>query len=376
MGDFMIGKLYLINKNTNKIVKQINYEELIKDVDFRKKLKNNYLNNSCLKLVCGCNNQIELKIDSLYRIYHKTNDDIFRHSKYCLKHPSHEQYLNINGWNEFDKYISVNLKNNSNTFNSIKLNKFISLLNMYAWNSYINKYSSYPKDKFEFLNRIFGISNKIKLGHLNNKTLNSVFFNVKYFDNLNSNDVRFTYMYLKKFNLNKSKNYVEVIGEYSKGKTFSFIVSRQLFNKQYFLSTSKDSRYNLVFAGFLKKNNEGFEFVDFSIFKVNAIGLYCENEQERYMFDLFCLNKILFIKPYKPIPLYNGYVPNAILITSTKKSIYLEIFDSDSKDKLFIRSLKLNLFNSSLKNTHELIKWDVYNDNKAPSLSYIKKLLI
>ena len=90
---------------------------------------------------------------------------------------------------------------------------------------------------------------------------------------------------------------------------------------------------------------------------------------------MFCKNGILFIKPFKPIPIYGGYTPTAILTGNPSKNIYIEIFYSDTEESLRIRDKKIENIDKFLKKTHKLIRWDVYQNKKLPSLSYINKLL-
>lgn len=371
----MIGKIHIFNTNTSKIVKTIDYEELIYNEELRKKIKDNYLNKDCLELVCGCNKKIKLNIDSLYRVYHKKNEDILKHSKYCIKHPEYKKNFNIEGWKEYENYISVNLKKDDKSINSINLSKFIELLNIYSWNTYLYRYLSLPINKFEFLNRIFGISNKIKIINLNNLTLNKIFFNVNEYKKINTNEIRFVYMYLKKFDIDKEKNIVKITGEYSNNKTFSFVVNRYLFTKRYSHIKNDNKRCPLAFGAFVKKINNRFEIIDFEIIRTNNLGLYCKNKHKEELFNMFCKNNISFIKPYIPIAIYGGYTPTAILIGNSNKNIYVEIFDSNSKESLKIRDEKIKNIGKFLNKTHSLIRWDVYNNNRLPSLAYIKKLL-
>lgn len=370
----MIGKIHIFNKNTLKIVKTIDYEELLYNEDLRKQIKNNYLNKDCLELVCGCNNKIKLNIDSLYRIYHKKNDDILKHNKYCIKHPNYKENFKIDGWNEHDNHISVTLKNDTISNNSISLTKFIELLNIYSWNTYLYKYSTLPNNKFELLNRIFGISNKINITSLNSLNLNKIFFNVNEYKKIEEDKIKFTYMYLKSFHINKESNTVRITGEYSKNKTFSFIVDKYLFNKKYY-KIKNNNKCSIAFGAFIKKIDNNFKIVDFEVIKVNDFGLYCESMYEEELFNMLCKYKISFIKPYRPIAIYNGYTPNAILIENSNKNIYIEIFDSMSEESLKIRDEKIKIIGTFLKKTHYLVRWDVYQNNNLPSITYINKLI-
>ena len=67
----MLDKLHIYNKKTSKIVKTIDKEELIHNDELKHNLRVNYLNKDILELVCGCNKDIKLSIDSSNRIYHK-----------------------------------------------------------------------------------------------------------------------------------------------------------------------------------------------------------------------------------------------------------------------------------------------------------------
>lgn len=364
----MIGKVHIFNSKSSKIVKTIDYDKIVYDEEFRKNIKKNYLNKDYMKLVCGCNKSIELNIDSLYRIYHKHNSDIYKHNKYCIKHPNYKVNSKVPGWSESERSITVTLSKIDNSIDYLTLKKFIYLLNFYSWNTFIFKYSSFPKDKFSFLNRIFGISNNIKIKDFGNKTLNSLFFNIN--KSLSDNEIAFTYMYLKKFYVN-SDNTVKIVGEYGDNRLFSFLVDKKTFYKKYFNVYSKNIKSNFAFSGFVKKNNNIVELIEFEIFRVNNIGLICNNEFEEKLFNVFYNNNILFIRPFKPIPFYGGYTPTAILVGSNNKDIYVEIFDSKTKESLDIRKFKINTINTFLKNTHLLIKWDVYNDDNIPSLNSI-----
>lgn len=370
----MIGKIHIFNKNTSRIVKTIDYEELLYNEDLRKKIKNNYLNKDCLELVCGCNNKIKLNIDSLYRVYHKKNDDILKHNKYCIKHPEYKNNFKIEGWHEYENHISINLKKDNTSTDYLSLKKFVELLNIYSWNTYLYKYSTLPTNKFELLNRIFGISNKINITSSNSLNLNKLFFNVNEYKKIEEGKIKFTYMYLKKFYINKEDNSVKITGEYSENKTFSFVVDRHLFNKKYY-NIKNNNKCSVAFGAFIKKINNSFEIVDFEIIMVNSLGLYCKNKYEEELFDMFCKHNISFIKPYRPIAIYNGYIPTAILIGNKNKNIYIEIFDSSSKEALKIRDEKIKIIGKFLKRTHCLIRWDVYSNNNLPSLDYINRLL-
>lgn len=371
----MVGEIYILNKNTSKIVKIIDYEELIYNDKLKKKLKDNYLNKDYLEMVCGCNKNIRLGIDSLGRIYHKKKDDLLKHNKFCMRNPDYNKYNSLMGWKENDNYILVNFKDKNNNNNSLDLKRFLELLNLYSWNSYLYKYSSLPNNKFDFLNRIFGLSNKIKISNLNNATLNSIFFNIKDYKNIKKDEIKFTYMYLKSFDINIKENIVTITGEYSENKIFSFVVDRYIFTQRYMSIKEAKIKNHLVFGAFIKKCNNKFKIIDFEFIRVNTLGLHCNTAYESKLFNMFCNNKIAFIKPYKPIPIYNGDVPTAILLSNNSKNIYVEIFDSNSSESLKYRETKIEYTNKFLKNTHRLIRWDVYNNRNLPSLSYIKKII-
>lgn len=381
----MIGKVHIFNKNTSRIVKSIKFEELIHNEELKHNLRDNYLNKDSLVLCCGCNKQIELGIDTLGRIYHKKKDDVHKHNKYCNKHPNYRDNIEVDGWKESDNspfvVASIKLKNNINNCNiinknSLSIDMFVKLLNIYSWNHFIYKNYSFPKNKYEFLNKIFGISNFIKLENFNNNTLNNYFFNVSSYKKIKTNEIKFTYMYLKKIDIDIEKNIVSITGEYSKNKTFTFTVNRKLFTQKYMkVKRKSDTRSPLVIAGFINKKNNNFEFIDFTILKINYYGVFCKNDYEKNLFDMFCNNDILFTIPYKAIPIYNGNKPTAILVGGDKKEIFVEIFDSDSKEALLKREHTIELFETNLNNTHKLVRWDVFNTRKLPSLTYIKMLL-
>lgn len=381
----MIGKVHLFNKNSSKISKTIDYEELVHNEELKFKLRDNYLNKDSLIMVCGCNKNIELGIDKIGRVYHKKKEDIHSHNQYCYKHPNFKNNSTIIGWreNEDTPHIISSIKLNCckntdfkmSSKNCADIDDFIKLLNLYTWNNFIYRNRSLPKDKFEFLNRLFGVSNFIKIKNFNNSTLNSLFFNVGEYKQVTRNDIKFTYMYMKEFKIIKEKNIVSISGEYAKNKTFSFNVNRSLFTQK-FMSLKNESKLNspLIIAGFVIKRNNHFEFVDFSILRVNYKGVFCKDEYEVDLFNMFCKNKILFVKPYRPIPIYNGHKPNAVLIGNNKRNIFVEIFSSNSLEALSERDKLIDLMETVLKKTHYMIRWDVYNNKNLPSISYIKKL--
>lgn len=366
----MIGNLHIYNKNTNKIVKTINEEHLLHNDDLRKDIKDNYLNKECLELVCGCNKDIKLNIDSSYRIYHKRKKDILKHNHYCFKHPKYKELCQIKGWDEGEKYINAKIDKDA-----LELKDFIKLVNLYSWNTYVCKNSLLISNKFEFLNRLFGVSNKVKISNLNNTTLKNIYFNISDYKKMNKIDVKFTYMYLNKFDINTEENIVHITGEYAENKTFSFIVDRYLFTKRYLELKKTGINSSLAFGGFVKKVGNNLKLIDFDFVRVNYLGLPCENKDEVTLFNMLCKNNIKFIKPYKPIPIYNGYIPTAILMSNNSNNIFVEIFNESTEEALNIREDKINKINTVLKSSHKLIRWDVYNNNKLPSLKYILSLV-
>ena len=376
----MLDKLHIYNKKTSKIVKTIDKEELIHNDELKHNLRVNYLNKDILELVCGCNKDIKLSIDSSNRIYHKKRADLLRHNKYCFKHPDYDKKCSIDGWRENDKFIYANIKNKikdkdkDKDKDSLSLYEFLKLFNLYSWNTYMYKNKVAPLNRFDFLNRLFGISNKIKLLNLNNKSLNDIYFNINNYKNLSKEDIRFTYMYLKKIEINKNDNIVNLTGEYNKGKEFSFVVDINLFSKKY-LKIKKDGiNGKLAFGGFLINEGSQVRFIDIEFIRVDSRGLYCEDKYEVSLFNLLSKNKINIVKPYKPIPIYNGYTPSAIILNDNIQ-IFLEIFINNDSNSLKIRNSKINKINTILKSTHKLIYWDAYCNVDLPSIEYIKDII-
>ena len=373
----MLGKVHIYNNQTNKIVKTIDKDELLYNDDLKEALRKKYLNKDCLELVCGCNKDIKFNIDSSNRMYHKKRNDTSKHNAYCFKHPDYDKKTKINGWEERHNYIYTNIKlqdKSSINEEQISLYDFIKLFNLYSWNTYVYKYKHTPNNKYDFLNRLYGISNKIKVMNLDNTSLNNIYFNISNYKNLKKEDVRFTYMYLKKIDIDKENNLVYLTGEYGKNKEFSFTVNRYLFSQKYMKLKNKEINGKLAFAGFVFNNRDRITFKDIEFIRVDFKGLFCENKYEVSMFNFLSKNNFNIVKPYKPIPIYNGYIPSAIILNN-RKNIFVEIFSQSDEKSLKVRDNKINNITNILSLTHKLIRWDVYNNSDFPTLEYIKNEL-
>ena len=372
----MIDKIHIYNNKSCKIVKTIDKEDLLHNDELKDDLRKKYLNKDFLKLVCGCNKDIELNIDSSNRIYHKKRTDLHRHNKFCFKHPDYEKKCRINGWLERDKFIYANVSNKLKDKDAIALYDFVKLFNLYSWNTYVYKNKAVSIDRFEFLNRLYGISNKIKLSNFDNKTLNDIYFDMYNCKKLSRNDVKFSYMYLNRMDFNTDTDDMNIVGEYAKGKTFSFVANKKVFNKKYFKIKNQGINGKLAFSGFLIKDGNQFRLVDFELFRVDSKGLFCDSKHEVSLFNMLGKNNISIAKPYRPIPIYDGKVPSAIILNkNTYKNVFVEIFEEGSEEALKNRNSRINKINNILKSTHRLITWDVWDNEELPSIHHINSIL-
>ena len=385
----MLGKVHIYNNKTNKIVKTIDKDELLYDEDLKFNLRKNYLNKDFLELVCGCNRNIKLSIDSSNRIYHKKRSDILKHNSYCFKHPDYDKKTKINGWEEKHNYIYANIKLQDKSTNKeqISLYDFIKLFNFYSWNTYVYKYKHTPNNKYDFLNRLFGISNKIKITNLNNNSLNNLYFNISNYKKLKKEEVRFTYMYLNNIEIDKENNLVYLTGEYAKGKEFLFTVNRNLFTQKYMKIKNEGINSKLAFAGFVFNNGYQIMFKNIEFIRVDFKGLFCKDKHEVTLFNSINKNEIPLIKPYKPVLIYNGYIPSGIIL-SPNNYILLEIFSENTKECLETRSKKIKsveqinnylnsknmLLKSDFSSKYYLVKWDVYKNDYPPTYKEIKSI--
>lgn len=388
----MLGKVHIYNNQTNKIVKTIDKDELLHDDDLKSNLRKNYLNKECLELVCGCNKDIKFNIDSSNRMYHKKRSDVLKHNSYCFKHPDYDKKTKINGWEERHNYIYVNIKRQDKLMNNkeqVSLYDFVKLFNLYSWNTYVYKYKHTPNNKYDFLNRLFGISNKIKIMNLNNTSLNNLYFDISNYKELKKEDIRFTYMYLNKIEIDKENDVVYLTGEYAKGKEFSFTVNRYLFSQKYMKLKNKEINGKLVFAGFVFNNGYRIMFKDIEFIRVDFKGLFCKDKYEVTLFNSINKNKIPLVKPYKPMLIYNGYIPSGIILNSNNY-IFLEIFSENTKESLAMRNKKIKkieeinkylnsknmLSKSDFNSKYYLIKWDVYTNEYPPTYQEIKSIFV
>lgn len=278
----MLGKIYLFDTNINKIIKVYSDKDLYNDnnqnerIEIRDKFLEKY--NDRFKLICGCNRNIELSIDSIGRVYHKSKSDLDKHDRFCKRH-KHYDFNISKGWTDNNKEITAKL--NFSIFPNKDMNKLENFkkskdsINIEELSKHINiKASEKPvKDKFDILSRAYFISKNITIHGFKNKKLGDFYFDIKDFKKINQNTPKFVYMYLSDIS-EYNESHIKLKCEYAKDKYFHFLVSKDLFYKQYLSNKINKINSPIIISGFINKSINGLEFYHISLIKVNNDGIY------------------------------------------------------------------------------------------------------
>lgn len=374
----MIGKVYIVNSKTNKVALTVNSTELDYNMELRKRIKNNYLNKDYFTIKCGCNKDIELNIDSLNRIYHKKNSDIKKHNKLCPRNTFNKDALFDNGWKESLDSLEVSsmleLSFTKKHSSNIKLEDFTKILNSYVWNNNMYSTNTFPIDKYDFLTKVYIASKNIRIKNISNKSLRELYFNINDFKN-NIREHKFIYMYIHKIEDSLMKDKIKVVCEYNHNKYFNFYTNKKEFMDSYNKLKKIAKGSSIIISGFSNKVKNHMYISDFSLHLVSSNGLICKDYNEVKLFNYFYKNEIKFIKPYKPIMIYNGHKPTAIILGSSQIDIYVEIFSKSSESELLNRSKIINYMKYNLSKSHKLVFWDAYKSSNLPSVKYINSLI-
>lgn len=425
----MIGKLILINLKTNDVIKIYDYEQLSNDKEEKDKIRKTYSKEE-YSLQCGCNLDIHMWIKSDSRLYYKNIENgKSKHNEYCYGHFNYKELTRDPGWKEDEDGISVTLdfsltpkfKNdrneaNQNTYNdeSYTINKKVckfgenigklsasalgKKINLYTWQKIALKEQKPPNDILSMTRKVWGNSDFVKLN--NRVTLKDIFYDGKY-KNINTNESRFVYGELKDIKPHKyyfKDNLLEVSIEIGIGFTCFINIDSSLLLEQlislgilkntatlndFKVAVSNDKvikkilSKKLVVSGFIGKKRGFVQFYELGIFKVNKNGLFTESSYETKLYNTLCDADILFYKPYKKIPIYNMYCPDAIIVApNKKKEIFIEVFGFQSDEYIKKKHIKEELFKNELKNSHVLISWDICENKKSmPKIEEIKRII-
>ena len=280
----MLGHIYLFDTKTNKIIKSYTDTELYEDnnkerINIRDNFTDKYNERFILK--CSCNQNIELSIDSLGRVYHKKQSDLTKHDKFCIRHKYYDKNFK-KGWNEISKDdILVNLnfniynKNNDTSNKPSKINSKHNSIDLCEFTKHLNikAYTQNLRCKYDILSRIYYLSHKIRINGLKNKKLSDFYFDIKSFKTINKFTPKFVYMYLDSIE-EIDDNYIKINCNYSENKLFSFISNKELFYKDYLSRNINKIKSPVVISGFITKTDLGLEFYELSLIKVNNNGVY------------------------------------------------------------------------------------------------------
>lgn len=279
----MLGHIYLFDTKLNKTIKIYKDKELYEDnnFDFRLKIKNDYLDkyNNRYTLLCACNSSVEMSIDSIGRIYHKNQSDLLKHDRFCERHKDYSKNIS-KGITKNKDGISVTLNFNILPNNELKdeyKNKIKNnSINIQELSKHLNIRACEYKveDKFDILNRVFAISKNFNINGFKNKTLQDFYFSVKDYRKITANTPKFVYMYLSEINQSENPGYLQLKCEYSNGKSFSFVIKKELFEKQYLAKYIDKIKNPILISGFIHKSEAGLEFYQVSLLKVNKDGIY------------------------------------------------------------------------------------------------------
>ena len=279
----MLGHIYLFDTKLNKTIKIYKDKELYEDnnFDFRLKIKNDYLDkyNNRYTLLCACNSSVEMSIDSIGRIYHKNQSDLLKHDRFCERHKDYSKNIS-KGITKNKDGISVTLNFNILPNNELKdeyKNKIKNnSINIQELSKHLNIRACEYKveDKFDILNRVFAISKNFNINGFKNKTLQDFYFSVKDYRKITANTPKFVYMYLSEINQSENPGHLQLKCEYSNGKSFSFVIKKELFEKQYLAKYIDKIKNPILISGFIHKSEAGLEFYQVSLLKVNKDGIY------------------------------------------------------------------------------------------------------
>lgn len=425
----MLGRLILRNLKTKEIIKIYDYEQLSNDREEKDKIRKTYSKEE-YSLQCGCNTDIHMWIKSDSRLYYKNTEyGKSKHNCSCYGHFNYKELIRDPGWKEDEDRISVTLdfslipkftkdKNESNQNicddKSYSINKKVykfgenvgklgasalgKKINLYTWQKIALKEQMPPTDILSMTRKVWGNSNFIKL---NNKvTLKDIFYDGKY-KNMDKKESRFVYGELKDIKPHKyyfDDNLIEVFVELGIGLTCSInldlsLLMEQLISLEILKNTTTIDQFKvaitndkvvkkiisekLVMSGFIGIKRRFVQFYELGMFKVTKNGLFTESSYETKLYDELCDAGILFYKPYKKIPIYNMYCPDAIIVAPNKKKvIFIEVFGFKSKDYIEKKHIKEALFRDELKNSHVLISWDICENNEPmPKIEEIKRII-
>lgn len=410
----MIGKLYLVRVQDNKIIRSFEYDILNLDRKEKLRLKKEFLDSEKYYLRCGCNSKIIMKIDVNGAIYPKNKGtNAISHHKRCPKSSEYYNYskaysidektgnvtmsigfsLNPNKQVKRDKKKTsidpnkpVSLCKHNESANNFTVSALIKKINTYTWYTYSYRYNYFPTNLYDFKNKIiwssskyFNLNTSVDINGKKTKKLYDMMFNPLDYKNLSENDVRFVYMYLD--NIIEEKYFYRITGLYSDNKNpFKFVADKEMV-----LEALKDSgiklenikKHNFILGGFVSRNKYNqFKFFQLALVMVNDFGLYSESSYEAIMYNRLTSNEIAFYKPMEPVTDYGNYIPDAILISKNKeKDVIVEVFGYTTPEYINNKNKKIEWFNSKMKDKYELIVWNAHKNEAPPEPDIIKNIL-
>ena len=194
-GITIIGKIYLIDTQSGKIIKSYELYHLRRDRDEKKKLWDNFFSKGDDRYLfdCGCNNNIKFSIDKSYKLRPKKIKTSEVHHNFCPEHGKYKDLIYNSGWdNKGDNDVvtatldfnlkpsfSINKKEKETTeecqYNGVRGYKFTETtgeltlsalgkkMSMFAWERMVLNRNRFPENKEELLSMVFGASNFIEL---------------------------------------------------------------------------------------------------------------------------------------------------------------------------------------------------------------------
>lgn len=299
-----IGKLILKRVSDSKVIKYYHYEHLALDTQSKKDLKIHFLDTGEYILLCGCDNEIEMKIDKDFKRIYPAKRGI-KHKNRCPRSRVENTIYN-QAWNvdestgetsvrvnfsldptklnkeEIDTSSLDNISNNKKTCakgrncqvnGKTTVSALVKNLNTQTWKRRAFKEQSFS-DKFNFWKTLcYGESNTINLnvGAIVNKkktkNLREMMFEPYKAMDIVDKESRFAYMYLSDLRDMNNGNF-ELTCIYQKANsdlsTYRFIVNNdKLYDSLNSSNLNIDTILNqdVIVSGFVFRNK--FNRIDF-----------------------------------------------------------------------------------------------------------------
>ena len=236
------------------------------------------------------------------------------------------------------------------------LRSFFEKILLETWKIFLYSKKRVPDGIKEFMGYFLGLSNHYCYN-------GNILANLYYKNDFHANKKKF-FIYVfenKKGNIRNCGDIYEIsVLDYTKeGLISKTIEINSLLFKKVWNKNKFKSNYMLV-MGFSSGKNLNVN--ELELMPITENGLYIENKYEESYYNHLMKKKILFIKPWEGIQIYDNYVPDALINRNNKKTI-IELFTEDLEEYKNLMKKKIEI-GKQINNSNtkwEFIYYDVIN---------------